>query len=162
MFDASGACRMSGTSVSLVSGGVCTVTAEQPGNANYYPAPAISRQFSVSYTWSNVLRPINSNGASIFKLGSTVPVKFQLTGASAAVTNLPALMYVSPLTGSVTGSELEAESTSAADGGNMFGYDSQSGQYIFNLATRRLAPGTWQLRIDLQDGSPHTVVISLK
>ncbi len=54
------------------------------------------------------------------------------------------------------------ESTSAADSGNTFRYDVPSGQYIFNLATKTLAQGTWQIRIDLQDGSPHTVMVSLK
>jgi len=91
-----------------------------------------------------------------------VPVKFQLTAASAALTNLPALIYVSPLSGGVTGSELEAESTSAADSANVFRYDGSSGQYIFNLATKTLTQGTWQIRIDLQDGSPHTVTVSFK
>ncbi|PYR48879.1 MAG: hypothetical protein DMF89_14380 [Acidobacteria bacterium] len=161
-FAASGSCGMSGTTVTLVSGGLCTVTAEQPGNSNYYPAPGVRRQFTVAYAWSNLLPPIRVNGTSIFKIGSTVPVKFQLTGASAALTNLPALIHVSPVSNGVTGLELEAESTSAADSGNTFRYDAPSGQYIFNLATKTLAQGTWQIRIDLQDGSPHTVMVSLK
>ena len=138
------------------------MTAEQPGNNNYYPAPSVRRQFTVAYAWSNLLPPIRVNGTSIFKIGSTVPVKFQLTGASAVLTNLPALIHVSPVSTGVTGLELEAESTSAADSGNTFRYDALSGQYIFNLATKTLTQGTWQIRIDLQDGLPHTVMVSLK
>jgi hypothetical protein len=42
---------------------------------------------SVAYAWSGVLQPINADGSSVFKAGSTVTVKFQLTDASACVTN---------------------------------------------------------------------------
>ena len=138
------------------------MTAAQAGGRNYDAAPSVSRQFTVAYTWSNVLRPVSIAGTSIFKLGSTVPIRFQLTGASAALTNLHARLFVAPMSSSVLGSELEAESTSGADSGNTFRYDSSSGQYVFNLATKALAQGTWQIRIDLQDGSMHSVLVSLK
>lgn len=163
-FSASGACSVSAATVTLSAAGLCTITAAQSGNVNYAPAPSVSQQFDIAYTWSNVLQPINVDGTSIFKLGSTVPVKFQLTGASATVANLTARIYVAAVTNSVVGTELEAVTTSAADAGNTFRYDSVSGQYIFNLGTKTLAQGAWQLRIDLQDGSPtpHTVMISLK
>jgi hypothetical protein len=163
-FTAAGSCSVSGAMVTLMSAGLCTVTAEQRGNRNYEAAPIVSRRFDVAYTWSNVLRPVNVDGTSIFKLGSAVPVKFQLTGASAALTNLAARIYVAPVRNGEIGLEIRAISAAAADSGNMFRYDSSSGQYLFNLATTALTPGTWRIRIDLLDQSPvpHTVVISLK
>jgi hypothetical protein len=117
---------------------------------------------TVIYGWSNVLQPINADGTSIFKLGSTIPVKFKLMGASGGITNATARLYCAKMSSGVAGTELEAISTSAADSGNTFRYDSTGGQYIFNLGTKSLSEGTWQLRIDLGDGVTHTVFISLK
>jgi hypothetical protein len=111
----------------------------------------------VPVTSSGVLQPINSDGSSIFKLGRTVPVKVQLTGAAAGITNATLTLYVAEVTSSVVGTDMEAVSTSAADSGNTFRYDSTSGQYVFNLSTKSLAQGTWQLRIDLGDGVSHVV-----
>jgi hypothetical protein len=116
----------------------------------------------VGYSWSGVLPPINADGSSIFRLGRTVPVKFQLTGASAGITNAVATLTVAQVSGTVTGTVVEAASTSAATPGNTFRYDSSSGQYIFNMATNSLSTGTWRLAIDLQDGVSRTVSISLR
>jgi hypothetical protein len=108
------------------------------------------------------LPPINDDGSSVFKLGSTVPVKFQLTGASAGITNVTATLTLVKVAAQVTGTDVEATSTSAATTGNAFRYDSTSGQYIFNLATKPLSTGTWQLSANLGDGVPRTVNISLR
>jgi hypothetical protein len=123
-----------------------------------------TESFTVTVTaaWSNVLQPINTNGSSIFKLGSTVPVKFQLSGASTGISNLGARLYLQRIGAGATGSVLEAISTSNATTGNLFRYDATSAQYIFNLGTKTLSTGTYQLRIDLGDGVLHTVNITLK
>ena len=55
---------------------------------------------------------------------------------------------------------LTTKSTKAADTGNTF--RQAGGGYIFNLATKGLSTGSWQIRIDLGDGELHTVLISLK
>lgn len=121
-----------------------------------------SQVFNVTVTapWSNVLAPLNSDGSSVYKIGSTIPVKFQLTGTAAGITNLPArLSYAKVSTGTV-GTELEAASTTGADTGNVFRYDSTARQYIFNLSTKGFTEGTYQLRVDLGDGVAHTVKIT--
>lgn len=41
-------CTVSGASVTLVGPGICTVTADQPGNGTYSPAPTITRSFPVT------------------------------------------------------------------------------------------------------------------
>jgi hypothetical protein len=41
-------CKASGSAVSLVSAGSCTVTAHQPGDANYAPAADVTQTFQVS------------------------------------------------------------------------------------------------------------------
>jgi phage baseplate assembly protein gpV len=116
---------------------------------------------TVTVPWSNVLAPLNSDGTSTYKIGSTIPVKFQLTGTAAGIT-LPAKLYYAKISNNTPGSETEASSTSAADTGNAFRYDSTAKQYIFNLSTKSFAEGTYQLRIDLGDGVSHTVNITSK
>ena len=41
-------CTVSGTTVTLVATGLCTIRAAQAGNANYNPAPNVDRSFTVS------------------------------------------------------------------------------------------------------------------
>jgi len=108
------------------------------------------------------LDPINANGSSIFKKGSTVPVKFKLQGTSAGIKNLVAHLSVAKVSNGIEGTSVEAVSTSAADNGNVFRADSSGNQYIFNLSTKLLSTGTWSLRADLGDEVTHQVNVSLK
>lgn len=41
-------CTVSGTTVTIVTAGTCTVRASQPGNATYAPAPNVDRSFTVA------------------------------------------------------------------------------------------------------------------
>jgi hypothetical protein len=112
--------------------------------------------------WSGFLQPINQDGSSVFKLGRTIPVKFQLSG-QCSESHLIAKIYVAQVSQMVTGSEMEASSTSAADQGNTFRYDSAANKYIFNLSTKPMSSGTWQIRADLGDGvTNRTVRVSLQ
>jgi hypothetical protein len=117
---------------------------------------------TVGFSWSDLLQPINTNGTSVFKQGSTIPVKFNLTGASAGITNGAFKLYAAKVSNGIAGTELEAISTSAADTGNTFRYDASARQYIFNLSTKSLTDGTYQIRVDLGDGVSHITLISLK
>jgi hypothetical protein len=133
----------------------CTAT-DSKGNTSAAQGFAVT----VTVPWSNVLQPINVDGTSVFKLGSTVPVKFKLSGSASAVTNLSAKLYYAKISNGLVGTELEASSTAAADSGNTFRYDATAGQYIFNLTTKGWSEGTYQLRVDLGDGVKHTVNIT--
>ncbi len=146
----------SGSTFPLGSTTVTCSSSDSRGNAT-------SKSFVVTVTvsWSGVLQPVNADGSSVFKLGSTIPVKFQVTGASAGIGNLVARLYLSKINSGVAGTETEAVSTSNADVGNQFRY-AGDGQYHYNLATKPLSAGTWLLRIDLGDGQDHTVRISLR
>ena len=122
--------------------------------------------YGVVYDWSGYLQPINLDGSSVFKLGSTVPVKFRLVGGSAGVTNATGFtLWVAKVSNNVVGSEVEAVTSTPASTGNLFRYDPTSGQYIYNMGTKGASwtAGTWQLRVDLGDGAPPRIVlISLK
>jgi len=115
----------------------------------------------VTYAFSEFLEPINNDGTSIFKLGSTVPVKFQLKDAQGnLISTAVAKIYVTKITNAVLGDEMEPVSTSAATTGNLFRYTGD--QYIFNLGTKTLSKGTWQIKVVLDDGTTKTVRISLR
>jgi hypothetical protein len=129
---------------------------DNTGTASFAVTVAVPQQ-----PWSGYLQPINADGSSIFKLGSTVPVKFTLpSGGASAVT---ATLSLAKVSSGIDGSYLEATSTAQASTGNTFRYDAAAGQYIFNLSTKGLTSGTWRLRANLGDGNPdHTVLISLR
>lgn len=115
------------------------------------------------YVYGGVLQPINADGSSIFKLGRTVPVKFQLTDVQGNfITDAVANIYLAKVSDSGTGTEMEAESTSAATEGNLFRYDAGGNQYIFNLDTKPLSAGTWQIRIALDDGTSKYALMTLR
>jgi hypothetical protein len=136
----------------------CTATDSRGNTAT------ASFKVSVTYAWSGVLQPLNPDGSSIFKLGSTVPVKFRLTGDSAGITDAVAKLYVAKISDGVAGEEVEALSTAAAIEGNYFRYDPTSEQYIFNWSTKALetGAGTYRLRIELGDQTTNTVLVSLR
>jgi len=165
-----------GTATDLVDGSVPTTCT--PASGSVFPLGTTTvtctakdragnvgtKTFTVTVTaaWSGVLQPVNADGSSIFKLGSTVPVKFALTGASAGIKDLAARLYYMRTGVAGAGTYAEATSTSAATTGNLFRYDATANQYIFNLGTKTLSSGTYTLRIDLGDGVAHTVTITLR
>lgn len=133
------------------------VTAIAAGNTSTASFPV-----TVQYSWSGVLQPVNADGSSVFKAGSTVPVKFALTGPSAPVTTATAKLTYAYVSNGIVGTVLEASTNVTATTGNLFRYDPQAGQYVFNWSTKGLAPGTYTIGIGLGDGSGRTVIISLK
>ena len=120
--------------------------------------------YAVLYRFGGVLQPVNTDGTSIFKAGSTVPVKFQLfDAANAPIGSAIASLTYAKVSSSVIGSDLEAVSTAAATTGNAFRYDATAQQYIFNLSTKGWAQGTYRLTIhSLNDTQDYAVVISVK
>lgn len=133
----------------------CTATDAAGNTAN------ASFQVNVTYSWSGFLQPINADGSSVFKAGRTVPIKFQLTGASASITNAVAQISYTKV-GDASGTVNEATSNGAGDSGNTFRYDATTSTYIFNWSTKGLASGTYQLKIDLGDGVNRTVNVRLR
>ncbi len=97
------------------------------------------------------------------KLGSTIPVKFQLKDAwDCFLPGATARLFLARIENGSLGEEKEAVSTSAAVSGNLFKYDSTDHLYIFDLGTKTLSPGSWQLRIELDNETSKYAIISLR
>jgi hypothetical protein len=86
-FAASGRCRVNGATVQLTGAGSCTVTASQPGDANYNPAPDVSQTFAIAKAGQLIsFGPLANKtyGAADFRViaaaSSGLPVSFAATG----------------------------------------------------------------------------------
>jgi PASTA domain/Regulator of chromosome condensation (RCC1) repeat len=63
-FTARGRCTVRGATVRLTGAGSCTVTASQPGDANYNPAPDVSRTFSIAAAQCRVPKVVGKRVAA--------------------------------------------------------------------------------------------------
>lgn len=114
----------------------------------------------VVYGFNGFLTPVSLNKP--FKLGSTVPVKFQLSDATGSVIIGASARFMIQrfLNNEPSGEPIEVISTSGADTGNYFRVADD--QFIYNLNTKSLSSGTWQIQVTLDDGSVQTTWLSLK
>ena len=134
-----------------------------------------SRNYSVVYgaAYGGVLQPINlGTQRSVFKLGSTIPVKFKLMCGTQPVSNAVASLYVQKQDNTVDGAINETIFSDPSTAGTTFRYDATGGQYIFNLSTKSaytnpngssltFGAGTYQLTIRLDDGTTRTALIDI-
>ena len=128
--------------------------------------------YKVNYAIANAghfLQPINSDGSSLFKLGTcTIPCKFQILD----VNNVPVEASVAPQIfvkfsdPTPDGTTVEGISSGAANVDNLFRYS--TGQYIFNLSTKKLGMiyvdkiGDWYITAKLDSGQTITDRVSVK
>lgn len=123
---------------------------------------ATAEIFSLPYIFGGFLAPLNIDKP--FQLRSTIPIKFQLTDASGNyVPNAIATISLQKYSSAIPdGDTIVAVSTTGADAGNTFRYDSTENHYIFNLNTKSLSVGTWQIIVTLDDETVKTTFVSLK
>jgi hypothetical protein len=160
----------SGTSLPGAPSGVGTYTvqATYAGGANYLPASKL-KTVSVLYRWDGFLQPINDTAhqglfESSFKLGSTIPAKFQLKKADGTIVQAGALPVFSRSTTPVS-CDLqiapETLDTDTAFNGSTFRWDATAQQYIYNWSTKGLKSGEYRIYATLDDGSKQYVDICL-
>ena len=96
------------------------------------------------YSMSGILAPFNADGTSVWKYGSTLPVKVRITDCN----NEP-VPGLAPRVGTTKVSSSdptiaidETASTSAADTTGVMRYDATAGIYIYNFASKNLADGS--------------------
>lgn len=133
------------------------VTVDKAGNAAQK-----SVTYTVAYSFSGFLPPVSLD--KVFKLGSTIPVKFQLQDAMGNyVASAHATIMIQQYSGNEpVGEPIEVNSTSGADVGNAFRYSSADNLYIYNLNTQGLSQGTWKAIVMLDDSTVKSVFIRLK
>jgi hypothetical protein len=127
--------------------------------------------YAISPTTAFFLQPINDTGhtasstLSIFKGGSTVPVKFQLKNASGQVVQASsAPIWLTPAKGNLTTSSVNEESfATTGDSGSTFRWDSSGQQYIYNWNTSSTQAGYyWKISVKLDDGTTYYTEIGLR
>lgn len=103
-----------------------------------------------------ILQPINGDGSSVFRQGSTVPVKFRVCDGQGVAIGTPGVVSNFSLVQvlSTTSSQNVNEAPDSATPDNAFRWDPTNQQWIFNLETRALSAGqTYIYRISLNDGT---------
>jgi hypothetical protein len=128
-----------------------SVTDKDGGSGSSSSAPGA---VSFLYNVSGVLQPVNDtqahNDPSVFKYGSTIPVKIKVTDCnSLVVSGLSPQIAVKKISGSTpaTGVDEAITSTSGADSGTTMRYS--DGLYIYNLASKSLADNTATYQITI-------------
>lgn len=102
------------------------------------------------YSWSGFLSPIPK---SKYNMGSTIPIKFQLTGTSAGVTNLVATGTWSTVNGGIIGPDQPI---------GTFKYSATTHQYSLNWNTKGRPKGTYRIKANFGDGINRSVDVVLK
>lgn len=97
--------------------------------------------------------PISTDGSSVFSAKrGVVPVKFTLTADGAATCSLPpATILLTRTAGAAPGLIDESIYSMSADSGSYFRIDTTDCQYVYNLATSSLGPGSYQVQISISD-----------
>ena len=140
--------------------------------SDYYSFDSfVAGALTIKYAWEGFLQPIDDPAAqpgvmpSIFKTGSTVPVKLRLMDSVGnIVQGIVVPEWLSPIKGaSLLEGVAEVISYDSATAGSAFRWDDTEQQYIYNWKTKGFDPGYWYyIFVQLNDGSVHSVKIGLK
>jgi hypothetical protein len=106
---------------------------------------------TVQFSWSGFNSPLANIDNKTFKLGSNIPVKFELTGASAPITNAYVMLSWTKVSGS-----------NAGTGSHVVLFDKNNNAYLYGLDTSPMARGDWKLALNLADGIDRSVIITIK
>jgi hypothetical protein len=129
---------------------------------NTSAAGAVSLLYS---TGQGILQPINYTGPrSLFKLGSTIPVKIKITDCNGTpVSTLKPAVALVKLDGSPDGSSIEDVYSTVPDQGTTMRFTgSPDYQYIYNLGTKNLAAGDYRVTITDSSIAPVSATFSIK
>ncbi|MBB5208007.1 choice-of-anchor J domain-containing protein [Chiayiivirga flava] len=74
-------CTVSGATVSIVAAGTCTLTADQPGDAAWNPAPQVAQSLVIAQASQTLTFPPQSPATRVFELGSTFAIDPEATSA---------------------------------------------------------------------------------
>lgn len=169
---ASGSCSVTYTVNTI---GTTNITASYGGDTDHSSSATASPfPLTVIYGFAGFLQPINDTGhvtcgstcpVSIFKAGSTIPVKFQLTDANGHIVQASTLpLWITPQQlGPMSASIDELAYTDQPTSGSTYRWDSTSQQYIYNWGTPKNGAGYyWKIGVKLDDGTTYMVIVGLR
>ena len=102
-----------------------------------------------------ILQPVNADGSSVFKAGSTVPLRFRVCDADGVSIGTPGVVHAFALVkASADPNAAVNEPPTSSMPDTAFRWDATSQQWRFNLSTRGLTSGTkYAYVITLNDGT---------
>jgi hypothetical protein len=146
----------------------CTAT-DKAGNSSTADASYSVQYASGGYCLGNagrqILQPVNADGSSVFKKGSTVPAKFRVCDANGASVGLAGVVTSFRLIQTVNGTVADVdEPVISTTPDTAFRWSASDQQWIFNMNTKGLiANTTYVFRITLNDpGTPIDFRFGLK
>ena len=124
----------------------------------------------IPYEFGGFEAPLVADGSASIRKGAngrTIPVAFQLRRAGEIVTTALASLTVQQVLDTATGTtditNLTTDAGQSSGNSGWFRYDAATDRYVFSLSTKELsAPGTYRIRVSLDDGSVYTVDFSLR
>jgi enterochelin esterase-like enzyme len=120
----------------------------------------VPRLFVPEYRFGGVRPPLAGDGSDVVKAGRAVPVKFTLTGADGkTVTDARPRLYLVRKTDGVAGNRVPAQPVQK-NADNTARYSAHKAEYVFDWATKGLAPGAYELQIDL-GSSVHAIALTI-
>jgi len=123
-------------------------------------AAPVSAGYDVGYLFNGFFSPVSTN--KVFKLGSTVPLKWTLqTAQQTFISSLSSItaVQVAPDPYCVAGGEgIAFDAGSAGNSGLQF----QDNTFQFNWKTTGLAAGCYAAMVSLDDGTRQTVFVTLR
>jgi len=155
---------LAGTIVSTIGSYPVTLTATDAASnsANCFATYTTKYQPASSACTFNgspghvILQPVNVDGTSVFKQGSTAPAKFMVLDANCNSVGTPGVVssfnLVQIISGTMVANVDETVDSTTPD--NAFRWDPSGQQWIFNISTKSLAKNkTYVYLITLNDGS---------
>jgi hypothetical protein len=153
-------CGVSGSIVSLLTPGTCTLLADQAAGPGYTAASQATQSFTVSpapilFAFAGFFQPVDNNGIlNVVKAGAAVPVKFSLGGYKGMniLQGTPSARAIACST-----AQSDAIETTVAASSSGLQYDAPADQYIYVWKSE----SSWKnscrrFTLALTDGSVHT------
>jgi hypothetical protein len=111
-----------------------------------------------------ILQPINTDGSSVFKKGSTVPAKFRVCDVNGASIGTPGVVTSFRLIASTSNPSVTLnEDVISTTPDTAFRWSSTDQQWIFNINTKNLSAGVkYTYEIKLNDGSSIVFSFTIK
>ncbi|MDP2655498.1 MAG: PxKF domain-containing protein, partial [bacterium] len=164
-------CSTTATVASSVGEYPITCTLGTLSSESYEFSTFVAGTLTIQYRWNGFLQPINDTAhqvgqsMSVFKGGSTIPVKFQLKDINGAlVQSAVAPSWPEPQQGALMNASVD-ESVYSVSGtsGTVYKWDAVAQQYVYNWNTKGLATGRWyKISTQLDDGNIYSVTVGLK